>query len=313
MGPLYFLLYINDISYLSNQLNFFLFAGDTNLLYTDKNLQLLEETVNKHLTSVCNWLMANKLSLNTKKSNFVIFRPYQKRMNFDVTIKLFDHDKNSLILLERKDYVKYLGVLIDPNLTWKQHILFIASKTSKSLGIISRLRHVVPTDTLISIYRSLIQPYITYGIAVWGQAAQTNLDKLLILQKRALRLIHFVPYRSHAIPLFIHYNILPLNFQYCKSVCTIMHDVSNNYLPANIFNLFPYSTQVHCYNTWFSETGNFNIKYSRTNHLKHSFSIFGGRIWNSIPQSIRILPKHKFKDSLYQLLLRIAMFLVYKH
>ena len=186
-----FLFYINDVSYSSNQLNCFLFADDTNLLYADKNLRSLEVTVNKELTSECNWLMANKLSLNTKKSNFVIFRPYQKRMNFEVNNhKLFDHDKDSLILLERKDYVKYLGVLIDSNLTWKQHILFISSKISKSLGIISRLRHFVPTDTLLSIYRSLIQPYIIYGIAVWGQAAQTNLDKLLILQKRALRLIH---------------------------------------------------------------------------------------------------------------------------
>ena len=90
-------------------------------------------------------------------------------------------------------------------------------------------------------------------------------------------------------------NILPLNFQYCKSVCTIMHDVSNNSSPANISNLFLYPTQVHSYNTRFSEIGSFNIKYSRTNHLKHSFSIFGARIWNSIPRSIRILPKHKFK------------------
>lgn len=172
---------------LSNQLNVFLFADDTNLLYADKNLGSLEVTINKELTSVYNWLMANKFSLNTKKSNFVIFRPHQKRMNFDVTIKLFDHDKNSLILLERKDYVKYLGILIDSNLTWKQHISFISSKIRKSLGIISRLRHFVPNDTLLSIYRSLVQPYITYGIAVRGHAAQTNLDKLLILLKRALR------------------------------------------------------------------------------------------------------------------------------
>ena len=98
LGLLLFLLYINDISCSSNQLNFFLFADDTNLLYADKNLRLLEVTVNKELTSVCNWLMANKLSLNTKKSNFVNFRPYQKRMNYDVTIKLFDHDKNSYFL-----------------------------------------------------------------------------------------------------------------------------------------------------------------------------------------------------------------------
>ena len=149
----------------------------------------------------------------------------------------------------------------------------------------------------------MIQAYITYGIAVWGQAAQTNLYELLILLKRAPHLIHFAPYISHA--LFNHSNIRPLNFQYCKSVCTIMHDVSNNSLPANISNLFLYPTQVYSYNARFSSTGSLNIKYSRTNQLKHSFSIFGARICNSIPQSIRILPKHKFKVSLHQLFLRI--------
>ena len=104
LGPLLFLLYINDIFYSSNQLNLFLFADGTNLLYADKTLRSLEVTVKKELLAiVCNWLMANKLSLNTEKSNFVTFRPYQKRMNFDGTIKLFHHDKNSIILLERKD------------------------------------------------------------------------------------------------------------------------------------------------------------------------------------------------------------------
>ena len=105
--------------------------------------------------------------------------------------------------------------------------------------------------------------------------------------------------------IFNHYNIFPLNFQYCKSVCTIMHHVSNNSLPANISNLFLYPTQVHSYNTRFSATGSFNIKYSRTNQLKNSFSIFCARIWNSIPQSIRTLPKHKFKVSLHHLFLCI--------
>ena len=136
LGPLLFLLYINDISYSSNQFNFFLFADDTNLLYADKNPRSLEAVVNKELASVSNWLMADKLYLNKKKSNFAIFQPYQKRLDFDVTIKLFGHAKNSLIPLERKDYVKYLGILIDSNLTWKQHLLFISSKISKSLGII---------------------------------------------------------------------------------------------------------------------------------------------------------------------------------
>lgn len=85
---------------------------------------LWELTVDRELAVVCDWLMANKLSLNMEKSNFVIFRSYQKWMNFD--IQLFDHDKNSFILLEMKDYVKCLEILIDSNLTWKQHILDIS-------------------------------------------------------------------------------------------------------------------------------------------------------------------------------------------
>ena len=145
------------------------------------------------------------------------FLAIEIRINF-TELKSCTFYHNYFMQNERKEYVKYLGVLIDSTLAWRQHILFISSKISKSLGIISRLRHFVPTDTLLSIYQSLIQPYVTYGIAVRGQAAQTNQDKLLILQKRALRLIHFAPYRSHAIQLFNHYNTLPLNFQYCKSV-----------------------------------------------------------------------------------------------
>ena len=83
LDPLLFLLCITDISNSPNQLNFFLFADDINGQYADKSLRSLEATVNKNLASVCNWLMANKLSLNTMKSNFVIFRPYQKRSDYD--------------------------------------------------------------------------------------------------------------------------------------------------------------------------------------------------------------------------------------
>ena len=99
--------------------------------------------------------------------------------NFDVTRKLFDHAKNYLILLERKNYLPWCSYRFKPHL--EATYTMVSSKISKSLGIISRFRHVVPTNTLLSIHRSLIQPYITYGIAVWGQAAQTNLDKLLSL------------------------------------------------------------------------------------------------------------------------------------
>lgn len=188
LGPLLFLLYINDIQTSSKKIHFFLFANDTNLLFADKNLKSLESIVNTELDNVCDWLLANKLSLNIDKSNFVIFHPYQRKTKIDNHLKVIDNENKMMKKLERKSFVKYLGVMIDNNLFWKFHVDYIALKISETIGIISRLRHFVPTSILLNIYRSLIHPYISYGLLAWGQTSKANLDKFLILQKRALRL-----------------------------------------------------------------------------------------------------------------------------
>ena len=113
LGPLLFLLYINDIYTTSTKFKFHLFAADTNLLYVDKNLKSLETIVNTELVKVSDWLHANKLTLNTKKSNYIIFHPYQEKINYQVQIKLFDPNTTSVACLEQQDYVKYLGILIN--------------------------------------------------------------------------------------------------------------------------------------------------------------------------------------------------------
>ena len=175
LGPLLFLIYINDIYYSSDKMTFSLFADDTNLLYADKNLRSLENVVNTELFKIYNWLTANKLSLNIKKSNFIIFHSYQKRLDYAVDLKLYDSHPNTFVSLAPKNYFKYLGVFMDSNLTWKYHIEYIASNLSKRIGIISRLRHFVPVSTLICIYNSLMLPYLTYGVIVWGRAAKCHI------------------------------------------------------------------------------------------------------------------------------------------
>ena len=126
--PLLFLNYINDICYSCNQMKFSIFADDANLLHADKNLKYLYD-----------WLIANTLSVNIKKSNYVIFRSGQKMVKYEVNFKIFNHHTNSHTSLERISYVKYLSVLIDENPPWKHQILHIASKISISIGIIARL------------------------------------------------------------------------------------------------------------------------------------------------------------------------------
>ena len=201
--------------------------------------------------------------------------PNQKWLNFDITIKLFDHDNNSFILLERKDCVTHLEILID-SISLGNNIL----KTSKSLGILSRLRHFVATDTLLSMYRYLILPYITYGIAVWGQAAQTNLDKLLILQK--VLLVKFI---------LLHTDFM--RSRYSTSIissCRTFNTASQFALLSMTF------LRIHCRETF---PTNFFIYH------KCIAKILGfQRLVVSENKNIRVLTKHKFETSLHQLLLK---------
>ena len=196
LGPLLFLIYINDIHNSSAKLSFSLFADDTNLLYVDTNLKYREKTVNSELLRVSDWL-------NAKKSNYVIFRQYQLKLNYSVNIEMIDNCTQIPTTLQCEDHVKYFGVLLDSDLSWKFHINNVASKMSRTVGVVTRLRHLVPRTTLLHIYQSLILPYLTYGLAAWGQAAKTHLKKILVLQKRVLRLMYFAEPRVHTMPLFI--------------------------------------------------------------------------------------------------------------
>jgi len=207
--------------------------------------------------------------------------------------------------LEKKDHVKYLGVLIDNNLSWKYHVDYITLKISKTIGIISRIRHYVPFSTLLAIYRSLIHPYISYGLPVWGQTSKTNLNKILVLQKRVLRLMFFATNREHAIPLFLASNILPINMLYFQTISVLMHDVNNNNAPLNIVKLFTPLSAVHKYNTRAVLSDKFYVQYGRTSHLNKSFSHIGTKIWNAIPEDICNSKKNLFKTKLKTTLTQI--------
>ena len=100
--------------------------------------------------------------------------------------------------------------------------------------MIAKLRHFVPSSVLTNIYKSLILPYLTYGLVAWGNASKNYLNKIVVLQKRVLRLIYFVDRKERAIPLFVNAKILPITFLYYEAVCKLMFDVNNDSAPSNI-------------------------------------------------------------------------------
>ena len=183
LGPLLFLLYINDLPNISKKLGFYLFADDTNIYYEAKNLPVLENVVNEELRQLSLWLNVNRLALNISKTNFVIFHTSKKKLPFNVTLKL-----NRKAILQ-KGHIKYLGITVDEHLNWKEHILNVSKKISRNAGILCKLRNYVNLKLLKTIYYSLIYSYIVYGIQVWGSAGLSLLDKILIVQNRAVRIM----------------------------------------------------------------------------------------------------------------------------
>ena len=281
----------------------YLFADDTSILYANENIRILETVVNTELKKLHDWLASNKLSLNIQKTNFIIFHPYQKHLNYQPTIEVFDIDAETYTPIQNKNYVKYLGILIDKNLTWKHHIDHISTRISKTVGLLAKLRHHIPFHTLLKIYQSLILPYISYGITVWGQASNTLFTKILLLQKRALRLMHFAHRNKHAVPLFVETKVLPINFLYFKSVINLMHDIYTKTAPPNILNMFKEISTVHTYNTRSSVKKNFYIlNKPNLEKARRSIPILGAKLWNEIPSSVRELTKKGFKQKITSIL-----------
>ena len=229
-----------------------------------------------------------------------------KRLLCISKINIFDHDKGTYSPLDCKESVKYLGISIDKYLNWKTHLDLIALKISKTIGIIARLRHFVPLSVTTKLYQSLIYPYLTYGISSWSQASQSNLQKLLLLQKRALRLMNFSNQSEHAIPCFLDLNILPVNFLYVESIASLMYDVHNNLAPDHIRQLFKHVSDVHSYNTRSATTNKFYVLPSRADQQKNSFSRLGVRVWNALPENItKLKTNNLFKKRLHELLINI--------
>ena len=189
----------------SDLLRFILFADDTNLFYSCDDIWKLKEIVNAELAKVLNWFRANKLSLNVKKTNFILFGSKK----IPDTVDKFSVSIDGL-LLEQVEYTKFLGIYIDAKLNWKKHIEYIAMKISRGLGALGRVRNILPQNALLMLYNSMIYPYLIYCNIVWGTASTSTLQRLVVLQNRAVRLITRSKFRSSCNPLFVRLKILKL-------------------------------------------------------------------------------------------------------
>ena len=274
LGPLFFLLYINDIVNASTALQLILFADDTNVFLSGKDPDYLVNQLNIELNKLSVWFRVNKLSLNLKKTKLIVFNPNQKRRSYNFQI---------LINKQHIDQVKEtvsLGVIIDENVTWKSEISHVANKVSKSIGMIQKSSFYLSSYSLRVLYFSLVYPYFFYSNIVWASTYKTNLVRLVKLQKRVVRIIDKSHFNAHSDPIFKKLGILKLHDLNLLQLGQFMFSYQIRTLPPKLVSKFTLNSQIHTYYSRNSHA--FRLPFCRTNIKQFSVFYQGPKFYNSL-------------------------------
>ena len=272
LGPLLFLYFINDAANISNNFVPILFADDTTLSFKCSTLTGSNTLCNNELEKFFEWSTANKLTINKSKT-FYILHTYRTFNMEQSNITLNGH------LLENFDKGMFLGIMIDKKLTFQPHIDHISAKISKSIGILFKLSSLkTPKPVLKQVYYSLIHSYLNYNICCYAGTYDTHLNRLFILQKRAIRIINSAPRLAHTNHLFYSSGILKIHDLYKLNVALIMYEHRH---------LGQYE-RSHSYDTRFR--ANLLPNRSRLTVSQNSISVVGPNLWNTIPTDIQNIP-----------------------
>jgi len=274
LGPLLFVLYINDLQYSLKFASANHFADDTCLLYANKKPKTVETNLNFDLKSLNQWLCANRLSLNIDKTRLLLFHSKYDKKEIDINIKMKG------VRLEPSHSVKYLGIHLDENLSWDIHIKELRNKLSRANGIISKLRHYVPKSTIMQIYYSLFFSHLTYGILVWSLTTQKNLDIISILQRKSIRIMNSVSYDEHTNDLFYENKIIKFIDIIKMNQILFALEFKIGTLPKDLKSIFIHTADIHSHNTRASNTTFSLPLVSTTNFGTLSLNYQVPYVWN---------------------------------
>ena len=279
LGPLLFLLYINDLGNVSKKLFSLLFADDSNMFLSGKDPDDLIRTMNEEMVKVVDWLQINRLSLNLNKTHFILFRRKRVRVSMSIDVII---DNVKIDMVER---TKFLGVMIDQNLSFQSHINYIKGKVARGIGILYKSKPYFSFETMRMLYNAFIYPYFihiypyfTYCIEVWGNTYKSYLEPLVKLQKRAIRTIVGARKCAHTALLFINLKLLNTKeiYIYCVQLC--MYKYHHNTLPSIFSDFFVRNNSVHEYDT--RQQNLFHAPLIFTKPLSRTVRVSGVTLYN---------------------------------
>ena len=268
LGPILFNIFINDICNISPNIKSLLYADDTTFLFSSNSYRTLLNSCNHELINFKTWVDSNKLSVNVEKTHVMLIT---NRNLISAAPEIYYGNTLLDVVVE----CTFLGVKLDRNLKFVNHIKYICSKISKSIGILYKLRNVVPNYILLNLYHSLVYPYLIYCNVIWGNSFNSILNPLFILQKRVIRIINGESFLAHTNVLFHKCNILKLG------------DLSNMCMSIFVYKNFDLYVQNPTHSYAIRNIHNLRSVYCRLNLTQRSISYIGPKTWNDIPEVIR--------------------------
>ena len=294
LGVLCFQLIINDLHKSLKWSSAILYADDTTIYVVGSNLKFLVQKINADLASLSQWLQANKLSLNTKKTKFMLFSKNIYHGDIHVCI-----DSTPI---EMVNEFKFLGFILDSKLSCEPHIDMLLSKLIGVDYCIRKISDFVPKKCLRTLYYSFFHSNFTYGLSVWGSLlCQSRIDKMCKLQKKVIRHVDKKLDTSHCQPIFKHLNILKLNDLVTLENLKLLYRVKHKYAPPPVIRIFQTSGGKS------SRNNNLIVPKHSSKRLNKSFVVRAIVQWNQLSYKI------KNASSMYSFVTQLKKFLFEKY
>ena len=204
---------------------------DDTTLFCNINNDINDNEINRQLNTISEWLLSNKLSLNIKKTKYMVFHTNQRRV-------LYPNLYLNMMKIEKVTQFNFLGILLSSNLKWNKHTDHISKKISRAIGVMYRLKQMYLHAVLLTLYQAIICPHFIYGLLVWGSKIE-NGHPLHLLQKKALRIVANQDYIAHSEPICKALNLVKVPDMYTCAVWNFYYKLMNNLLPIYFKNCKP--------------------------------------------------------------------------
>ena len=294
LGPILFLLFVNDLPLFIDETYLELYADDTTVHYACKNKIVLRNKLQKGSNGFLNWCLSNNMHVHLQKTSIMWIGTW---LNLSHMESLDIYLENEII--KQVDTQKLLGIIIDKSLNWDEQISAVCLNITRRISLLKQLSKYVNIDSLKLYYNSYILPILDYGCIIWSWTTIKNIGRILKLQKRAARIILKVDYMTPSLEMFktLQWLSFPQRIKYHTAL--MIFKTLNRHAPEYLLDLFTKASEMHGRNLRSVTNDDLRVPFARTNYFSKSFSIEGAKQWNSLPTDIKqIKTLHSFKTSL---------------